>query len=174
MKTIIPLAATCLIASAQFFTSCASRPKDADRAALLSLPWQQFDQTPSSGWRIYAQREQHREAAELLEVYLKRHNELTVRQRAVSHYHAGIERVLSGNTPAGISHLNKSIVPEKTPGLSDDWNDMVIATRAFLVGDRTALLGAKERVARLPVSSVQWPDYPTNLLKHFGEPYGSW
>jgi hypothetical protein len=174
MKMITPLTTACLIASALYFTGCASRPKDASRSTLLSLPWQQFDQTPGSGWRIYGERKQYREAAELLEVYLKRHNELTVRQRAVSRYHAGIMRVRSGNSPAGITHLNQSIVPDKTPGLSDDWNDMVIATKAFLVGDRAALLAAKERVASLPPSSVEWPDYPGDLLKHFGEPYGSW
>ncbi len=174
MKATFPTMTACLIAFGLCFAGCASRPQDSTRAALLSLPWQQFDQTQNSGWRVYAARGEHQEAAQLIEIYLKQHPDLTVRQRAVSHFHAGIEHVLDGHTKAGLVHLNQAVVPENTPGLSDDWNDMVIATRAFLKGDRPTLLAARARVAGLPRSSVQWPDYPDFLLDHFGRPYGSW
>jgi hypothetical protein len=175
MKITIPLTAACLLVSAPCFTSCTSRPKDASHDALLSLPWQQFDQTPNSGWRVYAVHHEYRTAAKLIEVYLKQHHqELTGRQRAVSHFHAGILQVRDGRMQAGLVHLKQALVPDKTPGLSDDWNDMVTAHIAFLTGDRATLVAAKEHVASLPASSVEWPGCPSDLLEHFGAPFGSW
>jgi hypothetical protein len=51
---------------------------------------------------------------------------------------------------------------------------MVIATKAFLVGDRATLLAAKERVSAMPAASVSWPNYENDLLNNLGKPYGSW
>jgi hypothetical protein len=82
--------------------------------------------------------------------------------------------VLDGNIPAGLVHLDQALTPDKTPGLPDDWNCMVTAHKAFLLGDRATLATIKEQVARLPPTSVEWPNCPTDLLKHFGERYGSW
>ena len=174
MKTIIPFVAVCLLASAQCFTGCASRPKDATREALLSLPWQQFDQTLNSGWRVYSERHEYRAAADVIEVYLKQHQELTVRQRAVSHFHAGQMRVYDGRVKAGVAHMKKALVPEIPPGLPDDWNIMVSAHIAFVTGDRATLVALKERVAALPPSRVEWPGCPADLLEHFGQPFASW
>lgn len=163
-----------LIGIAGFLGGCASPPHDSDRDALLALPWQQFDQTLDSGWRVYSARHKYRAAAEVIEVYLKQHPELTVRQRAVSHFHAGQMRVRDGHTPAGLAHMKRALVPDNTPGLSDDWNIMVSAHIAFLTGDRATLVTLKERVAGLPPSRVEWPGCPADLLEHFGEPLGSW
>jgi hypothetical protein len=156
------------------FVGCVSQPHDPGRDILLSLPWQQFDQTLNSGWRVYSARHEHRAAADVIEAYLKQHQELTVRQRAVSHFHAGLMRVRDGHVPAGLPHLKQALVPENTPGLSDDWNDMVSAHIAFLTGDRATLVALKDRVAGLPPSRVEWPGCPADLLEHFGEPFGSW
>jgi hypothetical protein len=174
MKAILSFAAVCLLASAQCFTGCASRPKDATREALLSLPWQQFDQTLNSGWRVYSERHEYRAAADVIEVYLKQHQDLTVRQRAVSCFHAGLMRVRDGHTQAGLAHMRQALVPDNTPGLSDDWNDMVSAHIAFLTGDRVTLVALKSHVASLPPSRVEWPGCPGDLLDHFGQPFGSW
>src|SRR5437868_11586739 len=80
------------------FIGCVSGPHDSERDAILSLPWQQFDQTLGSGWRVHSARHEYRAAADVIEVYLKRHPELTVRQRAVSLFHAGQMRVHDGRT----------------------------------------------------------------------------
>src|SRR5437667_6317655 len=75
--------------SVLFIAGCASKQATESREAALSLPWKQFDQTAASGWRLVSDRKEHQKAGELIEAYLRRHKELTVVQRTVSHYHAG-------------------------------------------------------------------------------------
>ena len=156
------------------FFGCVSQPRDPAAGLLLSLPWQQFDQTLHSGWRVYSERGDVQAAADLIEEYLKRHKDLTVRQRAVSHFHAGQMRVRDGRTPAGLKHMKQALVPQPTPGLSDDWNIMVSSHIAFVTGDRAKLVTLKEEVAGLPRDRVEWPNCPADLLSHFGEPFESW
>jgi hypothetical protein len=157
-----------------FFVSCVSGPRGSERDAILSLPWQQFDQTLDSGWRVYSVRHEYRAAADVIEVYLKQHSELTVRQRAVSHFHAGQMRVYGGRTQAGVALMSKALVPEIPLGLPDDWNIMVSAHIAFVTGDCAKLVTLKEQVATFSPSRVEWPGCPADLLEHFGQPLGSW
>lgn len=81
-----------------YFVGCVSGRRDAERDMILSLPWQQFDQTLNSGWRVHSAHREYRTAADLIDVYLKQHQESTVRQRAVSHFHAGQMRVYDGHS----------------------------------------------------------------------------
>jgi hypothetical protein len=163
-----------LICVAGWFSGCVSQPQDPERDAILSLPWQQFDQTLDSGWRAYSARREYRAAADVIEVYLKEHQDLTVRQRAVSRFHAGQMRVYEGRTEAGVACMKKALVPDIPPGLPDDWNIMVSAHIAFVTGDRATLVALKEQAATLPPSRVEWPGCPADLLEHFGQPLGSW
>lgn len=172
MKRAITLGV--LICISLCFGGCVSQPHDSQRDAILSLPWQQFDQTLDSGWRVYSARREYRSAADVIEVYLKQHQDLTVRQRAVSRFHAGQMRVYQGRTEAGVAHMKKALVPEIPPGLPDDWNIMVSAHVAFVTGDRATLVALKEQVAGLPPSRVEWPRCPADLLEHFGQRLGSW
>jgi hypothetical protein len=168
------------VASAQT-ESTGSPLRGADHEALLSLPWEQFDQTQNSGWRVYVNptSKQYLEAARLIEAYLARHNDLPARQRALSYFHAGMQYVFYarenvGDPLAALPDLDKAIVSGKEPAHSIDWNEMVIATKAFLVGDRATLLAVRERVAAMPTASVEWPNYADDLLRNLGKPYGSW
>jgi len=162
--------------------SMESAPAGPDRELTLSLSWNQFDQNQDSGWRVYAARKQYLEAAKLIEAYLGRHHELSERQRALSHFHAGMQYVFEarehgGDTRAALPHLDQAMVSGKETGLSADWNDMVTAIKAFLMGDRTTLLGVKERVAAMPPETVRWlkpPDSAEDLLNNIGKPWGSW
>lgn len=156
------------------FIGCVAGRHDWERDAVISLPWQQFDQILDSGWRVYSARHEYRAAADVIEVYLKQHPELTVRQGAVSHFHAGQMRVYDGRAEAGVALMKEAVVPEIPPGLPDDWNIMVSAHIAFVTGDRAALVALKEQVAALPPSRVEWPGCPADLLEHFGQPLGSW
>lgn len=156
--------------------------RDPDRETLLSLPWKEFDQTQNSGWRVYVNpsRKEYLKAAKLLEEYLERHAELTARQRALCHYHAAHQYIYravrggEGDVREALPHLDAAIVAAQEPAPSADWNDMVIATKAFLLGDRETLQRARDRVAALPVGSVKWPGYADDLLANFGKAYGSW
>jgi hypothetical protein len=172
MKRVITVSILASIMA--IFVGCVSDRRDRERDVILSLPWQQFDQTPNSGWRVYSARRDYRTAADVIEVYLRQHRELTVRQRAVSHFHAGQMRVREGRIEAGVAHMSQALAPENTPGLPDDWNIMVSAHIAFLTGNRATLIALKAQVASLPPSRLQWPDCPADLLEHFGQPLGSW
>src|SRR6266516_3619485 len=55
-----------LISIAGCFVGCVSQPHDSEPEMLLSLPWQQFDQTLNSGWRLYLARHECRAAADLI------------------------------------------------------------------------------------------------------------
>lgn len=153
---------------------CAS-PHDHRFNAVLAMSWQEFDQTANSGWRAFADREEYRLAADLIEAYLREHSELTVRQRAVSHFHAGYLRARVGDIQAGVVHMQQAIVPNETPeGLGDDWNIIVLSHIAFVMGDRAKLIALEEDITRLPRSRVEFPACPGDLLEHFGQPLGTW
>ncbi len=143
-----------------------------DEAALLALPWKQFDQTLGAGWRVYAIRNEHRRAAELIEAYLARRNDLTPPQRAISHFHAAAELARENLYEAALRHLESAEVPPDTKAVPDDWNELVISTRAFLRGDREALLASKRRVDAM--RSPAYPQSAERYLKHLGQPYGVW
>lgn len=160
-------------------------PVDPDRETLLALPWQQFDQTQNSGWRVYVNptRKEYLLAAKLIEDYLARHDELSPRQRVITHYHAAHQYIYravltgEGTTRDAFPHLDKALVPAPETAPSLDWNDMVISTKAFLMSDRATLLAVKKRVAALPPESVRFlksPNSPDELLSNLGKPYGSW
>lgn len=183
LLTAVLVASVCSAQTAP--TTGLPAPQGADREALLALPWKEFDQTQNSGWRIYVnpERKQYREAISLMEDYLARHPGLPPRQQAILRYHAAhhyIYRAVrggDGDPREAIPLLDQAIVPKDATPPSADWNDLVLATKAFLLGDRPALLAVKARVAALPPASVKYlisPSTPDELLAHLGEPYGDW
>lgn len=139
---------------------------------LLALPWKQFDQTLGSGWRVYACRKDHAGAARLIETYLARRTDLTPTQRAVSNFHAGVELARENRLEEALRHLESAEVAPGSRGVPEDWNELVISMRAFLRGDREALLASKQRVQAM--RSPAFPHSTEQLLDHLGEPYGVW
>jgi hypothetical protein len=139
---------------------------------LLALPWKQFDQTLGSGWRVYACRKDFVGAARLIEKYLAQRTDLTPTQRAVSNFHAAAMLGHANFYEAALRHLESAEVAPGTRGVPEDWNELVIANRAFLRGDRAALLASKQRVAAM--HSPAFAQTPDLLLEHFGERFGSW
>jgi hypothetical protein len=187
MTTIFRLLGLVAISSVGLAQSDATNHStpDPDRETLLSLPWKEFDQTQNSGWRVYVNptRKQYLVAARLIEEYLERHGELTLRQRVITHYHAAHQYIYravltgEGKVSDAFPHLDKAIVPGKKTAPSLDWNDMVILTKAFLMSDRATLLEVKKRVAAMPPEAVRFlksPNTPDEYLTNLGKPYGSW
>lgn len=162
--------------------SLVSTPPDPERETVLALPWGLFDQTEDSGWRTLSSQKKHLEAAKLIEAYLDRHHELSERQRALSNFHAGMQYVFfardhGGNPRTGIPDLEKAIVSGAGTGLPVDWNDLVIATKAFLMSDRPTLLAVKGRVTAMPPGAARWlksPQDVDDLINNLGKPYGTW
>ena len=143
-----------------------------DEDVLLALPWKQFDQTLGSGWRVYAARDEHLLAARLIERYLGGRSDLTPVQRAVSHFHAGAELARVNLHKEAVLHFDQAIVPAGSKGVPEDWNELVTANRAFLLGDRAALLACKQRVDAM--RSPAFRDTFALLLEYLGQPWGAW
>src|SRR5688572_23993216 len=95
------------LTSVLFLAGCASKQAKESREAILSLPWKQFDQTAGSGWRAFNDRREYREGGELIEAYLRRHKELTVLQRTVCHYHAGLQFAYCGENTIAVRHFDQ-------------------------------------------------------------------
>lgn len=148
------------------------QPRRPDNEELLALPWKQFDQTLGSGWRTYACRKEYGAAAELIEAYLARRTDLTPTQRAISHFHAAAELARENRYQEALRHLKTAEVAPGSRGVPQDWNELVVSTRAFLLGDREALLASKRRVEAM--RSPAYPHSAERYLEHLGQRYGVW
>lgn len=153
-------------------TGAEQQPGRPNNEELLALPWKQFDQTLGSGWRTYACRKEHGAAAQLIEAYLARRTDLTPTQRAVSHFHAAAELARENRYQEALRHLESAEVAPGSRGVPEDWNELVISTRTFLLGDREALLASKRRVEVM--RSAAYPHSADRYLEHLGQRYGVW
>jgi len=171
MSKSLAIALLCLLAHPAASGAEPSRAQPNDEE-LLALPWKQFDQTLGSGWRVYACRNDYAGAARLIETYLSRRTDLTPTQRAVSHFHAAAELARDNRYQEALRHLESAEVEPGSRGVPEDWNELVIANRAFLRGDRETLLASKQRVQAM--RSPAFPHSAEQLLDYFGERYGAW
>lgn len=87
-----------------FLAGCATKPTIENRAVLLSLPYEGFDQTKGSGWRpLYDERRECGKAGTVIEEYLQRHRDLKLDQRAVLHFHAAQMFAYNGNNARAVA-----------------------------------------------------------------------
>ncbi len=133
---------------------------------MLSLPYHEFDQSYGSGFRLLYDRGEYLKAAVLIVDYLKVHRELTAGQQKFLHLHAAQLFALGSESTRAVEHLDLALSHEKTRELGPNWNDMLAATRAFLMHDRKALVAAKERLA-----AARSPQRVDNLLENLGSSY---
>lgn len=116
-----------------------------DRAAMLALDGDAFDQDLQGGWRTIANRPGCAvAAADLLRDYRQAH----VITGGIVVWHEGQMRAEAGQTAQAIALFEKSY----TPAAEDlaGWNPYVDATIAFLKRDRTGLDAARARIAAVP------------------------
>jgi hypothetical protein len=138
----LPVAALLLIAAA----GCRGEAPD----AYLQLSWEEFDQTPTSGWRPLAAGGDYAGAARMIEAYLERHDDLPAPQRGYSLFHAGQLWALHGDTERALAHIDRATVPDMPPEFPRSFNALVAGTRGFLRGDTATVRAARDRVAALP------------------------
>jgi hypothetical protein len=152
---------------------CTTRSPRTPPEVSLVLSYQEFDQTPHSGWRVLAQDEKrYVEAATLIEAYLDQHSELDRFQRVNLHWHAAQVLAIAGATTPALKHMESARLnpePTKSPVR---WNDYVEATTAFLRGDRAGLVAARDRIAEHSPGDANLP-VVDSLLEHFGMPYAT-
>lgn len=127
-------------------TARAPDPCAYDRAAMMALDQDAFDQDLDGGWRVIANREGCEiAAADLIRDYREKHG---LKDHVVT-WHEGQMRALAGQTERAIELFEES----RRPADVDDWfgwNYYVDATIAFLVKDKPALLEARDALAALP------------------------
>jgi hypothetical protein len=149
---------------------CAT-PRSSEQAAVLALPYEQFDQTFGSGWRTLFDQREYAGAARLIEYYLQSHQELTFGQKKFLHLHAGMMFALEGSTTRAVKHLDQAKTAGVTAGPWPDWNDFISANRAFLMHDRMSLQAARDRLATAHSPRIAPVD---RLLQTFGGSYADW
>jgi hypothetical protein len=136
------------------------------RHPTVLLPYDEFN-AKGSGWRaIYDSRGDCRKAADEIEMYFRFHPGLAAGDRTILHFHAAQMFAGAGMNARAMPHLDQAT----NSFMSSDWNDMVAATRAFLMRDRVQLDAARERLITAHASddSIQEADM---LVAHFGESY---
>lgn len=115
-----------------------------DERKMMSLSLDAFDQDLGGGWRAVARTPACRKAAaDLIARYRRRHGNATM-----LYWHEGQLRAQAGQTARAIRLFDRARRPAE-----DDlfgWNLYVDASVAFLRRDRTSLLAAREKLARLP------------------------
>ena len=163
-----------------------------DRARLMALDEQHFDQDLSGGWRVLAHTPGcESTAADLIRDYRNAHRS----QSSILYWHEGQLRAGAGDYKQAIPLLEHSREPEKKDFF--DWNDYLDATIAFLRRDKEALADARAKLAEIqpkpgsglpPIKDgfievhfndgktrkVHWPpnlDVVDGLIRCFGKPY---
>ena len=136
----------------------------------LSLTYEEFDQTPGSGFRALAMKACYAEAATLILEYIAANN---ATQRSL-YWHVAQLSASAGDYDTAISNARQALSPsEDLDTKSLRWNDYVLATIAFLENDLDALTRHRDRVA-------EGADYPGNamnlrllnaLVLHFDQSY---
>jgi len=117
-----------------------------DRAAMLALGEDAFDQDMTGGWRKLDNAGCHREAADLIRDWREAHPDAA--RQNVSFWHEGQLRAIAGQTERAAALFDRS---RKLP--ADDamgWNHYVDGSIAFLRGDRRSFDAARARLAALP------------------------
>jgi len=116
-----------------------------DRAALLALDQNSFDQNLEGGWRALSAKGCTREAADLIRDWRRAHQVEDV----VLSWHEGQLRAEVGETGAAIALFRQSYKPaDKDYGGS--WRPYVDGSIAFLRRDRAGLEAERARLAALP------------------------
>ncbi|MDT3554970.1 hypothetical protein ROV95_02095 [Stenotrophomonas maltophilia group sp. msm1] len=121
-----------------------------DRAAMLAMEPDAFDQDLEGGWRTLADRGCHREAADLLAAY-------AALPKAAGNtmilWHEGQMRAEAGQYPQAVALMQRTYKPTDTdPGY---WNAYVDGTIAFL---RRRDRGAGERASKVDCDSCAGAD----------------
>lgn len=110
----------------------------------LSLDYQQFDQTPNSGFRVLAGAGCASEAADLIEQYIA----VNQAQQNSLRWHVAQLRATSGNYTEAVRYAHTVINEDEDWDVRPlRWNDYVLATIAFLEKDMAALQKHRDAVA---------------------------
>lgn len=143
MKNLIPaflfLSAT-LVYAEDDCQSLLERHMESD----MDLSYQEFDQTMGGGFRLLSAQGCHSESADLIERYI----EVNSAEQSSLRWHIAQSRAMAGENSEAIRHARTTLLEvEDFSERALRWNDYVLATIAFLEGNRDRLLFHREKIA---------------------------
>ena len=140
-----------------------------DRAAMLTLTPDAFDQDVEGGWRALSSRPGCRAAAaDLLEAYRKAHwGTLTPAELHLNYWHEGQERASLDQRARAKPLLLAGVNPSAPDAYANAFAEYAIGSVAFLDNDRAALQAARDRLAAVPAPK-DWPQLAADFRKKFG------
>lgn len=142
-------AALLLLASNSATESCA-----VDASKFLDLPFDQFDQDLSGGWRKLKQDGCIEQAAEILSEYRSNRHDLNDGQRSALLWHEGQLYAFLGKVDRAVP-LMLAAVPPNDDG---SFSEYAIGSVAFLRRDKHGLIRARNRLSSMKRPS-DWPDF---------------
>lgn len=137
----------------------------------LKFGYEAFDQTEGQGFRALDQIGCSRQAADLIEAYVKARGS----KESSLVWHVAQLRASAGQTAQAIAAAKASINPKEDLAKSPfRWNDYVLATVAFLERDKAALQRHRDRVAEgreADMGNAMNLKLLDALVKHFDTSY---
>lgn len=121
---------------------------DAKVARILELPFREFDQNPSDGWRPYYASRCYKEAAHLLTEYISLYPE-RVEEHYMLPFHAGQMFAMIGEYDKAVDLMRQGYSQRSSAII--DWNAFVDANIAFLENNHEMLVRMRERIAKQPI-----------------------
>jgi hypothetical protein len=110
----------------------------------MDLSYQEFDQTMDSGFRQLSAQGCHSESADLIERYI----EVNSAEQSSLRWHIAQSRAMAGQNTEAIRYARTTLLEEEDfSERALRWNDYVLATIAFLEGNREQLLFHREKIA---------------------------
>jgi hypothetical protein len=136
-----------------------------DRAGMLALTPDKFDQDMKGGWRLVADKPGcDLAAADLLAAYRQANwGKLKPVELHINYWHEGQVRAGAGQTERAVPLLLAAVNPENKIGFAD----YALGSVAFLQRDRAGLLAARARLAKLP-KPENWERTQADFRKRFG------
>ncbi len=136
-----------------------------DRAALLALDREAFDQDPEGGWRPLADNKAcERVAADLIAAWRKANlPDASQEEVRILHWHEGQLRAFSGDYVSARASFQKS---HTLNPLQIHWNHYVDATLAFIDRDHDAFITALDTLKNMP-EPFWWPQVQAEFRKKF-------
>lgn len=146
-RLVLILSGTLLASASQAAPAQTAVPAgcEHDRARLLALDENRFDQDLDGGWRTLAEKPGCKlVAADLIRDYRQAHGN----DAGLLYWHEAQVRAFAGQTEAAIDLMKKSRSPAQAD--AGGWDAYVDASIAFLRRDRPALDKARQELAAVP------------------------
>lgn len=110
----------------------------------MDLSYKEFDQTMGSGFRVLSAQGCHSESADLIERYI----EVNSAEQSSLRWHIAQERAMAGENSEAVHYARTTLLEQEDfSERALRWNDYVLATIAFLEGNRDKLRFHRDQIA---------------------------